>query len=236
MSLLSGLFARKVPVDLTGTTDWHSHVLPGVDDGVQSIDESLKILGRFEDAGVADLWLTPHIMEDIPNETSFLRERFEDLKEQYKGRVRLHLASENMLDNLFMERMAADDLLPIGPDGKTLLVETSYYNAPMRFYETLDEIKSKGYFPLLAHPERYFYIDSFATYRKLKEKGILFQLNLLSLCGHYGPVVKEKAMKMLAEGMYNRFGSDLHRIEHLDIIRHAKLPKTVIEQLNRLNS
>lgn len=236
MSLLSGLFARKVPVDLTGTTDWHSHVLPGVDDGVQSIDESLKILERFEDAGVADLWLTPHIMEDIPNETSFLRERFEDLKELYKGRVRLHLASENMLDNLFMERMAADDLLPIGPDGKTLLVETSYYNAPMRFYETLDEIKSKGYFPLLAHPERYFYIDSFDTYRKLKEKGILFQLNLLSLCGHYGPVVKEKAMKMLAEGMYNRFGSDLHRIEHLDIIRHAKLPKTVIEQLNRLNS
>ena len=236
MSFISSLFSKNVPVDLAGLTDWHSHILPGVDDGVQSLDESLEILNEYEATGLSDLWLTPHIMEEIPNETAYLKERFEELSSAYTGNIKLHLASENMIDNIFAERLQNNDLLPIGEDGKTLLVETSYYNSPMRFRETLNEIKSKGYYPLLAHPERYFYIDSFSTYRELKQQGVLFQLNLMSLCGHYGPVVKEKAMKMLSEGMYDRLGSDLHRIEHLHIIRGMKLPKSVIQKLEALSS
>lgn len=146
----SGIFA--------GLTDWHSHILPGVDDGVQTMEESLAILQQYEVLGVKAVWLTPHIMEDIPNTTMRLKERFAELQQAYPGPVALHLAAENMLDHLFEERLESNDLLPIGDAGNRLLVETSYFNPPMNLYETLERIKSKGYYPVLAHPERYVYM------------------------------------------------------------------------------
>ena len=139
---------------INGMTDWHSHLLPGVDDGFKTMADSLEALDVLEKLGVRNLWLTPHVMEDYPNETDFLRERFNELKQEYKGNITLHLAAENMLDSLFEERMEKIDFLPIGAGGRYLLVETSYFNPPMNMEETLQHIKSVGYFPLLAHPER----------------------------------------------------------------------------------
>ena len=82
---------------LRGGIDNHSHLLYGVDDGVRTLDESLSILSRMEEAGLRRLWLTPHIMEDVPNTTEGLRERFERLKgEEYKGGIELRLAAEYM--------------------------------------------------------------------------------------------------------------------------------------------
>lgn len=234
MFSLSGLFHKKCPILPAEFTDWHSHLLPGVDDGVQQMDESLTLLSMFEGMGVRKVWLTPHIMEDIPNTTSHLRQRFQELSTAYSGNIELRLASENMLDNLFRERLAANDLLPIGDDGRTLLVETSYFSAPLKFHETLLEIKSKGYFPLLAHPERYNYIESLSEYRKLKDMGIKFQLNALSLLGHYGPMVRDKARELLAHGMYDRIGSDVHRKEHLEILSAGKISSKEAEKVSCL--
>lgn len=142
-----------------GFTDWHCHLLPGVDDGVQTMEETLQILSLYEQLDVNEVWLTPHIMEDIPNTTSALKARFEDLKTAYQGNIALYLASENMLDNLFKERLEKGDLLPLGKNGKHLLLETSYFNPPMGLNNILLRIKSKGYTPVLAHPERYNYMD-----------------------------------------------------------------------------
>lgn len=231
MSFLSSLFNKTYPYDLTGFTDWHCHILPGVDDGVKTLDESLSILGRYESAGIKEVWLTPHIMEDMPNETADLRKRFDELCAAYSGNIKLHLAAENMIDQIFQERLEANDFLPIGEDANSLLVETSYFNSPIGFYDTLEEIKAKGYFPLLAHPERYNYIDSISTYRRLKDMGVRFQLNLMSLSGHYGPMVKEKAEKLLSEGMYDLSGTDLHRTQHLDVIKNMRLGKSKIEAI-----
>ena len=99
---------------MTGLTDWHSHVLPGVDDGIKTLDDSLETLRHFEAKGLDTLWLTPHIMEDYPNSTGKLRERFEELRQAWDGKLKLRLASENMLDSLFEERLAERELLPIG--------------------------------------------------------------------------------------------------------------------------
>lgn len=235
MSWLSDIFGRSQNLSFTDAVDWHSHILPGVDDGVETIEESLEILQRYEQTGIKDVWLTPHIMEDIPNTTAMLRERFQLLQENYNGKISLHLASENMIDNLFRQRLADGDLLPIGQDGKTLLIETSYFNAPLKLTETIKEINAKGFFPLLAHPERYNYIDKIAAYRDLKELGILFQLNLMSLCGYYGPRVKSKALSLLSAGLYDCIGSDLHRSLHLDVIQSISLPKDLVASINRLN-
>lgn len=206
-------------------TDWHSHILPGVDDGVETIDEALAILSQYEEARIKEVWLTPHIMEDLPNTTDALRARFAELQDAYKGNVKLHLASENMIDNLFFERLEAGDLLPIGERGDTLLVETSYFRAPMRLYDAFERIKARGYHPLLAHPERYTYIDDFATYRRIHDMGVSFQVNLLSLGGHYGSVARDKARRLLRTGLATRLATDLHRPAHIEIIKNLRLRK-----------
>lgn len=194
-----------------GFTDWHCHILPGVDDGVQSMDESLRILAEYERLGVKEVWLTPHIMEDIPNTPEKLRERFAELKATYQGSVILNLASENMLDNLFEERLEKNDLLPIGKDGRHLLVETSYYNPPMGLNNILLRIKAKGYYPILAHPERYLYMNE-NDYQRLSSMGIEFQLNLFSLFGLYGKEVQKRAKTLQKQGKYDYTGTDLHRM------------------------
>ena len=209
------LFRKKQSLEESGFfrdfTDWHCHILPGVDDGVQSMDEAIQILAEYERLGVKEVWLTPHIMEDIPNTTEKLKLRFVELKTTYQGSVKLHLASENMLDNLFEERLEKNDLLPIGNDGKHLLVETSYFNPPMGLNNILLRIKAKGYYPVLAHPERYLYMDG-NKFRELKSISVQFQLNLFSQHGQYGIEVRKRAMMLYRMGIYDYMGTDLHGI------------------------
>ena len=197
---------------MTGLTDWHSHVLPGVDDGIKTLDESLEVLRHFEAKGVGTLWLTPHIMEDYPNSTDSLRSRFEELRSAWEGKLKLRLASENMLDSLFEQRLAARDLLPIGDNSDHLLVETSYFSAPMGFDDMIDSIMSAGYYPLLAHPERYTYMNE-ADYIRLREKGVKMQLNYVSLVGGYGETARKKSIWLLKNGYIDVVGSDVHRLK-----------------------
>ena len=80
-----------------GFTDWHSHLLPGVDDGVQTMDETLQVLAKYEQLGILEVWLTPHIMEDMPNTTADLKARFRELQATYHGHINLYLSAENMV-------------------------------------------------------------------------------------------------------------------------------------------
>lgn len=218
-----------------GFTDAHCHILPGVDDGVQTMEESLAILDCYKELGVQEVWFTPHIMEDVPNKPTVLRQRFEDLQAAYQGPLTLHLSAENMLDSIFQERFEQDDLLPWGKNGNRLLVETSYFKGPSNFDHILQRIAAKGYFPLLAHPERYLYMDK-PDYRSLKQRGMEFQLNLFSLLGFYGHHAKEKAEFLLREGFYDYVATDLHSIGVLqDALLRSLSKKTIrlIEQIGK---
>ena len=212
-------FTKKLTLGDAGIfnnlTDCHSHILPGVDDGVSTMEESLAILDRYERLGMKKVWLTPHIMEDVPNKTEDLKGRFDELCANYKGNLKLHLGAENMIDNLFEKRLASGDLLAMGDRHDHLLVETSYFTPPYAFIETLDSIKSKGLFPILAHPERYIYMSD-KEYSALKSQGILFQLNLFSLTGLYGQRAKKVAEELLRKGFYDYAGTDIHTIRILD--------------------
>lgn len=209
---------------MQGFTDWHSHILPGVDDGIPDMPTALQTLAEYERLGVKRVWLTPHIMEDFPNTTDALRRRFAELKEAYTGNIELNLAAENMLDSLFMERLEARDLLTIGKEGTHLLVETSYLNPPMEFDDMIDEIQKAGYYPVLAHPERYRYMNE-ADYKDLRRRGVLFQINLLSVVGGYGETARGKAEWFLKEGMAELTGSDVHRIS-ATLRKLGESPKT----------
>lgn len=221
---------------LQGATDWHSHILPGVDDGISSMEHSLKTLKYYETIGISNVWLTPHIMEDIPNQTATLRKCFEELQAAYNGPVCLHLAAENMIDNLFNERLANRDILPIGEKGDHLLVETSYFQPPLNLYDTLQHIQEMGYRPILAHPERYAYMNQ-DDYDHLKHIRVKLQLNLGSLLGGYGPVAQEKAIALLSKGYYDFYGSDLHRLDSFRYAINIKaLKKATIKQLAEIKN
>lgn len=221
------LFTRKQVLGETGIyngyVDWHSHILPGVDDGLQKVEDSLAILDVYASLGVREVWLTPHIMEDVPNETAALRGRFAWFSAQYSGPIALHLAAENMIDNLFCERLDAGDLLPLGSKGDCLLVETSYMSPPLGFHSTLRKIQSKGFHPVLAHPERYVYMSE-RDYKELKDMGVRLQLNIPSLFGAYGSEAQTKARHLLRQGLYTLSGHDLHSLHFLRHLLDQKLP------------
>ncbi len=226
---------------LAGLTDWHSHVLPGVDDGIKTMDEALEVLRHFDAKGVDTLWLTPHIMEDYPNTTDKLRKKFDELQNAWDGNLKLRLASENMLDTLFEERLANKDLLPIGENTDHLLVETSYFSAPMGFDNMIDSIMSAGYYPLLAHPERYTYMNE-DDYKRLREKGVKMQLNYVSLVGGYGETAKKKSIWLLKNGFIDAVGSDVHRLKSNQTLiaqkpskkEHLDLLLSVVKETNKI--
>ena len=216
-----------------GWTDHHSHILPGVDDGIQSIEDSIAILSMYEQIGVKKVWLTPHIMEDCPNTPEKLKSRFEELKSTYQGNVELALSAENMMDGLFVKRLEQGILMPYGENQNELLVETSYVQPPMRMESILRDMQKAGFTPVLAHPERYLYMDA-EKYENIKEMGVKFQLNITSLIGAYGNQVKERAEYLLNEGYYNYSGSDAHSYHAIQrAFEHKALKKNTIAAIHQ---
>ena len=231
------IFGKKsVKNPFEGFTDFHSHILPGVDDGVPEMEDSLAILDDYEARGFRQVWLTPHIMEEVPNRPDELRARFAALLKVYKGGMKLHLAAENMIDNLFLERLDAGDLLPIGPEGDMLLVETSFFQPPIDLYRAFELIRAKGLTPVLAHPERYNYIDTLDGYKRIVQMGVKLQLNVFSLAGQYGGMVRRKAEDIAAAGLYSYAGTDIHRRRQLPLLddkhlnrRHREIISSIVK-------
>ena len=216
---------------LKGFCDCHTHLLPGVDDGVATLEQSLEVLAYMESQGVSEVWCTPHVMDDIPNPTELLLRKFEELKTAYKGNIKLNLAAEYMLDSEFEKRLAEGDILKMWDD--VVLVETSTNIPPYNLLNLLENIMSKGYRPMLAHPERYRYMDV-ADYRHLREIGVYYQLNLPSVVGYYGETAANKALRLLREGSYYAVGSDCHKYSAiLSQFNRAVLPDEVVADIRK---
>lgn len=228
------LLSRKTTIAdsglLEGFCDCHSHLLPGVDDGVQQTEETLQILQEWEQLGVKEVWLTPHIMEDIPNRSDDLQIRFNKLREDYQGKIELRLAAEHMMDGPFSTNLETGQVIPFGEKGEHLLVETSYYIPPMNMEDLICDIRKKRYDPILAHPERYQYMST-KDYRKWKDMGVLLQLNLPSLVGAYGYEVMKKAEWLLKENMYDYFGTDTHSMNQVNYFLKGTLSKKTAKKL-----
>ena len=257
MWLLSNKILVRESGLLEGFRDCHCHLLPGVDDGVQEADETMQILEEWESLGVKEVWLTPHIMEDYPNEPEELRRVFnvnlnanDNENENGKGKqfsIKLHLAAEHMMDGLFLRRLEKNEVMPYNDnlndnlndngygnhESKKLLVETSYYTPPMNMADVIERVKARGYHPVLAHPERYQYMDR-RDYRHWKERGVLLQLNVPSLVGAYGPEVQRKAEWLLKEGMYDHCGTDTHSIDQMRMFLNSEISKKTVKKVKQI--
>lgn len=224
-------------------TDMHSHLIPGIDDGSDSPETSIKLVQHLYDLGFRKLITTPHVMIDhYPNTTATISAGFERLKnavETAQIPVSLAFAAEYYMDEVFEQNLEKEPLLTISEN--KVLVEMSFMSAPRNLHQLIFKIQTKGYKPILAHPERYLYFSNeFEQFEQLKDFGCDFQLNLLSILGYYGKGSRDLGLKLLDAGMINLVGTDLHHDRHAralsDLSKDQKLMKLLQLQPNLYNA
>ena len=199
--------------------DIHSHLLPGIDDGVKTLDRSIEIIKKFIDLGYKKLITTPHIHPNYPNTPEIIRMKLEELKgevEKLNLEIVIDAAAEYYVDDVFFNRVQQkEELLTFGDN--YVLVESGFINKPMIFESCLFELKSQGYNPILAHPERYQFLEeNLGWLKELKSMGILLQLNIASLVGFFGSMPAKIGKQLIKEEMIDFLGSDLHNQHQLE--------------------
>ncbi len=204
------------------TTEFHSHLLPAIDDGVRTFDESLIVLQTMADMGYKKVITTPHIMGDFyKNGFHNIPDLCKQLQLQLKDKnisIELHAAAEYMVDDALETKIKNNDLLTFGDNH--ILVELPFTEEPANFKQILFDLQVNGYKPVLAHPERYGYMAQRKTkYEELYQAGILFQVNLFSLVGYYSKEVQKSAEWLIANKMVHMVGSDTHGPRHLDVLQ-----------------
>lgn len=198
--------------------DIHSHLLPGIDDGAKTFEESLRLTQALQGFGVSQFITTPHIIQHVWENTheQIIANKNNTVAELKKNNVNVpfQAAAEYLMDDQFVKLFQSDDLLTLKDN--YVLVEMSYINAPIQLYSIVFDLQVAGYVPVLAHPERYlFYHKNFREYEKLKKAGCLFQLNLLAVVGYYGGNIATIAEQLLQKGMYDFVGTDVHHDNHI---------------------
>lgn len=212
--------AKPILKDLIpdGHIDIHSHLLPGIDDGARTFEDSLRLTQALQSFGISEIITTPHIIQHVWDNTheQIISNKNNTVADLQKNNIQLpfRAAAEYLMDDQFVHLFQSNDLLTL--KGNYVLVEMSYINAPIQLYSILFDLQVAGYIPVLAHPERYlFYHNNFNEYVKLKRAGCLFQLNLLAVVGYYGESIAKIAEQLLAKGMYTYVGSDVHHDKHI---------------------
>lgn len=227
---------RRFLVDyLDGFIDIHNHILPAIDDGAKTVDESMQLLRSFAEIGVSRFICTPHIMNDYyPNTPTTIFDALESLKNRMLQadlkHIAIEAAAEHMIDGHFDAILENGGFMPL--KSHYLLVEMSYLQPPLNFDEAIIKIVSKRFFPILAHPERYGFLHKKPKkYAKFKQQGILLQLNMLSLSGYYGKDVQKVGHTLLEDGFIDFLASDVHNILQLESLKNLTLSKKSLEQL-----
>lgn len=241
------LFKRKEIVFEDLNLDWmqvdmHSHLIPGIDDGSKTMEESLELIKRLSTYGLRKLITTPHIMSEYYRNTpEIINMGLSDLREAVKREgieIEIDAAAEYYLDEIFLEKIkSGEELLTFGPNH--VLVETGFINRPQMLLETFFQLEMAGYKPIFAHPERYQYlIGDKKLLEDLIDRQVCFQMNLLSLTGFYSKQVKDFAEMLLEKNVVKFFGTDCHNPRYLDMLETLPRSKSFakIQDMDILNT
>ena len=222
--------------------DMHSHLLPGIDDGSPDLETSIMLIRQMKELGYKKLITTPHVLWDMyKNSNDLILEKVEVVRNKLKEEqieIELNAAAEYFIDDHLAEMLERKEpLLTFG--NNMVLVEFSMASQPFELKSVLFEIQLQGYQPVLAHPERYLYLEQNKSfYDELKTAGYLFQLNVLSLSGYYGNSVMRLARYLAANEYYDLIGTDLHHFGHLNALKnpaHASAIQKMLESPKILN-
>lgn len=206
------------------TTDLHSHLIPKIDDGSKSMEQSLEMINELKKLGFKKLITTPHTMTHrFPNSKDDILRAFEKLQDEVSKQnidIELEVASEYYYDEHFIELIRKKDLLTFGDNH--ILFELSYTTPVFGLEQTVYELLKAGYKPILAHPERYTYFaTSLEKYHIIKDAGLSFQLNVNSLNDFYGKNVKKAANYLVEQGLIDFVGSDTHRPNYVEALKKS---------------
>jgi protein-tyrosine phosphatase len=218
-------FKKNVNTTSPFQVDVHSHLLPGLDDGVKSFEESLEVIRYFRQLGYNKLITTPHIMQDVyKNTPSLVIEKLHELNAYLADKntgIEIQAAAEYYLDETLIHTLETNE--PVLTFGKNyLLFETNFLNDPFNLKEFIFLATTKGYKPVLAHPERYAYLfKDFGKIEDLLNRGVLFQINISSITGYYSKQAQTMAYHLIDRGWVHLLGSDCHHITHAVLIKKA---------------
>jgi protein-tyrosine phosphatase len=229
MGIFDGLFGKKEPAlgpaDLSVLgTDVHSHFLPGLDDGSPDMEASIELLTAMRELGYRKVITTPHSMADgYRNSPEIIMAALEKLRAAVRDAgldMEVDAAAEYYLDHELEQRVARKEVLTFGD--RLLLFELPFISEPTVLHSIVFQMQTQGYRPVLAHPERYaFWYKDLSKYEAMKERGVLFQLNMVALTGAYGPQARAVAEKLIDAGSYELLGSDCHNMNHIQAIRYT---------------
>lgn len=195
--------------------DIHSHILPGIDDGAKSVKESNELILKMKKLGFSKIIGTPHTYSGLYNNTNeSIRNSFYQLKKNLKSKIEVSYASEYLIESSLIEKAENKSLLTVKDN--LVLVEMSYMHPPENINDILFHIILNDYIPILAHPERYNFYQNIKKFYDLKDRGCLFQLNLLSTTGYYGGESIKKCDEFLKNNLIDFLGSDIHNNTHID--------------------
>ena len=214
-----------MPIDIDRlVNDVHSHFIPGIDDGAQTLEDSLELLQAFQDIGYKKVITTPHVMSDhYRNTPEIILGGLETVKKgaQEMGlSIEVQAAAEYYLDSDLEGLVERNEVLTFGDN--YLLFELPFISEPAILNSIIFTMQTGGYRPVLAHPARYtFWHSNYERYQEIFEKGVILQLNMGSILGAYGPAVKRTAEKLIDDDMVRLIGSDCHNIGHAEMLVEA---------------
>lgn len=225
-----GLFKKKKVEEKKAITfnyesimvDMHSHVLPGIDDGAKTPQESVALIRKMMALGIKKIIATPHIMADYyKNNAETIGGALKVLKaELVKENIAIEVeaAAEHYFDETFEGRINSNKLMIMGDN--YVLFELSFISMPPNLFAIIEKMIDLGYNPILAHPERYAYMD-IEQLRKIRNFGCSLQLNTISLTGYYGREVKKIAESLVDNQLIDFISSDMHHLKHADALENA---------------
>ncbi|WP_270516925.1 tyrosine-protein phosphatase [Sanguibacteroides sp. AM78-02pH3A] len=202
--------------------DLHSHILPGLDDGVKTVEESAEIVKRMLKLGVKRFTFTPHIVYPLlMNGPENIGKRWEELEERLKRediRLDADIGAEYRVGRYMFDLIGQKQIMASG--GERVLLEHSFLAPSLYFEELLFQLQTEGFEPVLAHPERYrFYGEDIEkACRELKGKGCRLQVNLLSFTGYYGKEARKGAYVLLKRGLIDYLSGDIHSLRQIELL------------------
>lgn len=222
LQLFDFLKSKRLPDYSFLGTDLHSHVLPGIDDGADSVETAVRLVENLRALGFKRIIATPHTMSDFyPNTPATIQSALHLLRSALTERgldPGVEAASEYYLDDYYLDLLYREPLLTL--PNRHLLVEMSFMAPPPNLTDLLFQTQARGYKPIMAHPERYPYLaENKGLLRQLKDSGCLLQTNLLSLTGYYGKAVYRLGWELIEAGWIDLLGTDLHHDRHAQALQ-----------------
>jgi tyrosine-protein phosphatase YwqE len=214
-------------------TDIHSHFIPGIDDGAPDMEVSITLIKKMQELGFSKVITSPHVMSDFyQNSSETILNGLADVRAELKVQninMEIEAAAEYYIDYEFEQKIGKEKFLTFGDN--YILVELSFMEAPRNLFDIIFKLQLEGYKVVLAHPERYNYY-SIKDYEELISRGVLLQINLLSLIAYYSPQIKKKTEVLINSGMVSLVGTDCHNMNHAELYKKCQTQKAWHDLVN----